>query len=297
MSAPNAGDVQTIAPGLRCILAPNPGPMTHWGTNTFILGEGRVAIVDPGPDDGAHLQALIKATSGETITHILVTHAHRDHSPLARALSAVTGAPVIGFGPADAGRSATMARLAKAGLAGGGEGVDTAFQPDITVNDGDQIVGDDWTVDVVHTPGHFAGHLAFSCADGVISGDHVMDWSSSLVSPPDGDIGAFMATSAKLRAMNAARLFPGHGSPIEDPAERLDWLTAHRLSRETAIRHVLDHTPQSITSITAKVYTDVPPAMLPAAARNVFAHLIDLVERNIASVTPELSPKALFAQS
>ena len=297
MSAPKPGEVQNVAPGLRCVLAPNPGPMTHWGTNTFILGEGHVALVDPGPEDMAHFQALTNATSGETITHILVTHAHADHSPLARALADATGAPVIGFGPPHVGRSATMTRLAAEGLAGGGEGVDNGFLPDIAVSDGDRIEGDDWAVDVLHTPGHFAGHLAFAFTEGVISGDHVMDWSSSLVSPPDGDLAAFMATCTKLRDLSAARLFSGHGRSIEDPSDRLDWLIEHRRSRETAIRDALGRKPQSISEITARVYTDIPPAMLPAAARNVFAHLIDLVDRNIATATPQLSPDALFTHS
>ena len=297
MSEPKPREVQNTAPGLRCVLAPNPGPMTHWGTNTYILGEGRVAIVDPGPEDTTHLQALMVATSGETITHILVTHAHADHSPLARKLADATGAPVIGFGPPHAGRNATMTRLATEGLAGGGEGVDREFHPDVTVGDGDRIEGDGWAVDVLHTPGHFAGHLAFAFAEGVISGDHVMDWSSSLVSPPDGDIAAFMATCTKLRDLKAARLFTGHGRSIEDPADRLNWLIEHRRARETAIRNTLSRKPQYISKITARVYTDIPSAMLPAAARNVFAHLIDLVDRNLATATPQLSPDAQFTQS
>ena len=292
---PEAGKVQNIATGLRCVLAPNPGPMTHWGTNTFILGEGDVAVIDPGPADAAHFQALINATHGERVTHILVTHAHRDHSPLASRLAEITGAPVIGFGPPHAGRSATMARLVESGLAGGGEGVDAGFAPDTTVSDGDRIEGAGWAVDVLHTPGHFAGHLAFDFGDGVISGDHVMDWSSSLVSPPDGDIAAFMATSERLRDLGASRLFPGHGSAIDAPSERLNWLIAHRRAREAAILNALGPRPVPIETITARVYTDTATGMLPAAARNVFAHLIDLVDRNLATATPQLSPDAQFS--
>lgn len=294
MSQPDVGKVQTVAPGLRCILAPNPGPMTHWGTNSYILGEGDVAVIDPGPSDPAHLDALLKATSGERVSHILVTHAHADHSPLSRELSRKTGAPVLGFGPAEAGRSETMTRLAKAGLAGGGEGVDHAFQPDKTLKDGDRISGTGWSVEVMHTPGHFAGHLAFACEHGVISGDHVMDWASSLVSPPDGDLAQFMATSRRLRDTNPSRLFTGHGHPIETPTERLSWLIEHRLARETAILDALGPKPQTLGAITAKVYTDIPDKMLPAAARNVFAHLIDLVERNEASAVPDLATDAHF---
>lgn len=294
MSQPEPGVVRTVAPGLRCVLAPNAGPMTHWGTNSFILGEGRVMIIDPGPRDMTHFEALMTATSGETVTHVLVTHAHADHSPLARAISDTTGAPIVGFGPPEAGRSETMARLAEDGLAGGGEGVDASFAPDLEVRDGDRIDGDGWTIDVLHTPGHFAGHLAFAFGSGVISGDHVMDWSSSLVSPPDGDLAAFMATSRRLRDMGADRLFPGHGHPIDTPSERLDWLIAHRVAREMAILDALSGKPQNIEAITARAYTDISPAMLPVAARNVFAHLIDLVDRNLAAAVPRLSMSAAF---
>ena len=296
MTQPDAGVVQTVAPGLRCILAPNPGPMTHWGTNTFVLGEGEVAVIDPGPADPAHLAALLNAVSGETVTHILVTHAHADHSPLARDLAQRTGAPVLGFGPPNAGRSENMTRLAEEGLSGGGEGVDHDFRPDQAIAGGDRVEGAGWSLEVLHTPGHFAGHLAFAFEHGVISGDHVMDWSSSLVSPPDGDIAAFMATSARLRDLGAARLFPGHGRPIEAPADRLNWLIEHRRAREAAIIDALTTAPQSVPAITARVYTDIPQAMLPAAARNVFAHLIDLVERNLATAAPSLSAKAHFAR-
>ncbi len=297
MTPPPPGHPQELAPGVRCILAPNPGPMTHWGTNTYILGEGNVAVIDPGPDLGAHLEALIQATSGETISHILVTHAHSDHSPLSRRLAERTGAPIYGFGPAPAGRSAVMQDLASSGLAGGGEGVDSAFAPDVTLAEGDMIKGAGWTLDVLHTPGHFAGHLAFATGDVVFSGDHVMDWASSLVSPPDGDLGAFMRTSERLQTLDSARFYAGHGAPIDAPAERLNWLIQHRRNRETAIRAALGAEPKSVSEITAHVYTDIPDAMLPAAARNVFAHLIDLVERNHAIALPALAFEARFTRS
>ena len=297
MTPPKAGQSETLAPGVRRILAPNPSPMTHWGTNTYILGEGNVAVIDPGPDLVPHLNAITRATSGEIISHILVTHAHADHSPLARILAQRTGAPVYGFGAPDAGRSAVMQGLAASGLAGGGEGVDGAFAPDVSVGEGDVIKGAGWVLNVLHTPGHFAGHLAFAMEDVVFTGDHVMDWASSLVSPPDGDLGAFMRTSDRLMAMNSTRFYAGHGAPIEAPGARLDWLIQHRRTRETAIRAALNATPQSISQITTTVYTDVAPAMLPAAARNVFAHLIDLVERNHALAHPALGLEARFTRA
>jgi len=294
MTIPEAGVVETVQDGLRRVLAPNPSPMTHWGTNSFVIGEGRVAIVDPGPDDALHYDALMRATAGETVTHILVTHAHGDHSPLARRLSEVTGAPVVGFGPPDAGRSATMVRLHAAGLTGGGEGVDRAFRPDTTVGEGDNVTGDGWAVTVLHTPGHFAGHIAFEFDDLILSGDHVMDWSSSLVSPPDGDISAFMDTSRRLRDHGAKRLLPAHGGAINDPADRLGWLIDHRNARGAGILAALGPKPQTLIAITQAVYTDIPENMIPAAARNVFAHLIDLVDRNIVTADPQLAATASF---
>lgn len=296
MTPPEPGIPIPLASGLRRILAPNPGPMTHWGTNTYVLGEGRVAVIDPGPENDAHLDAILRATAGETVTHILVTHAHADHSPLARSLARATGAPVLGFGPPEAGRSALMQRLAHAGVAGGGEGVDAGFMPDQPLAEGDHVEGDGWTLDVLHTPGHFAGHLAFAFGDAVFTGDHVMDWASSLVSPPDGDLGAFMRTSERLKTTGARRFHTGHGQSIEDPVDRLEWLMAHRRSRETAIRARLGPKPQTIQEITRAVYTDIPEAMLPAAARNVFAHLIDLIERKLAIATPNLSLNATFVR-
>lgn len=297
MNAPTVGEVQVVAPGLRMVLAPNPGPMTHWGTNTYLLGEGDVAVIDPGPSDPAHLDAILAATSGERISHILVTHAHADHSPLGREIARATGAPVYGFGPPEAGRSPVMARLAADGLAGGGEGVDRSFVPHRALGDGDRIDGSGWSLEVLHTPGHFAGHLAFRWDDTVLSGDHVMDWSSSLVSPPDGDIAAFMATSRRLRDLGAARFLPGHGGAIEDPEARLDWLISHRMAREAAIVERLSPHPQTIAVLTERIYTDIPSAMLPAAERNVFAHLIDLVARNLAVAEPVLSPAARYRRA
>ena len=295
MRSPEPGVSETLEPGLRRVLAPNPGPMTHWGTNTFIVGEGRIAIVDPGPENAAHFDALLQATRGETITHILVTHAHLDHSPLARRLSHASGATVLAFGPAESGRSDIMATLATQGLAGGGEGVDHAFSPDLVLGEGDVIVGDNWTVDVLHTPGHFAGHLGFRFGDAVLSGDHVMDWSSSLVSPPDGDLRAFMATSRRLRDAEHRVLHPSHGDAIGTPSDRLGWLIEHREARERQILNTLSATPQTARDIARRIYTDVPDAMLPAAERNVFAHLIDLHERNVIRATPMLSASAHYS--
>ncbi len=297
MGKPQAGHVRTVGDGIRCVLAPNPGMMTHWGTNSYIVGEGRVAVIDPGPEDESHLDAILRATAGEHVTHILITHAHADHSPLARTLAGSTGAAVLGFGPPEAGRNATMQGLAKAGLAGGGEGVDSLFRPDNQISDGDVVNGEDWQLEVIHSPGHFAGHLAFRMDDVVFSGDHVMEWSSSLVSPPDGNVRDFMQTSERLARLGARRFLSGHGPDILEPEERLSWLIKHRQARADAILDALNTSRQSVEKITRKVYTDTPAAMLPAASRNVFAHLIDLVERGWATAHPELGLSARFSRN
>ncbi len=290
--APEPGIAEEIEPGIRRILAPNPSPMTFQGTNTYLIGERDVVIVDPGPDHPAHLHAILEATRGARIGAILVTHAHLDHSPLARSLATQAGASVYAFGGALDGRRPVMDALAASGLAGGGEGLDMAFTPDERLGDRSELAF--WGVKAIHTPGHLPGHLCFALGDLVLTGDHVMGWASSLVSPPDGDLSAFMESCVRLRDIPARRYLPGHGDPVEDPAARLDWLIAHRGERERQITAVLDATPRSIGEIAAAVYTDTPPALLPAAERNVFAHLVDMVEKSRARCIGPLSSDAQF---
>ena len=284
-----------IEPGLRCVRAANPSPFTGAGTNTWIVGEGGVAVIDPGPRDPSHLSAILGAlTAGEWIAKIIVTHAHLDHSALAGDLARQTGAPVLGFGPPDAGRSATMARLAAEGLAGGGEGVDLTFLPEVPLADGDDVVGGGWRLEALHTPGHFAGHLCLAWGDRLFSGDLVMGWATSLVSPPDGDMAAYMASLQRLGRARWSRLYPGHGAPVEDPAARLAELIAHRQRREAVILDTLAQGPLTLAALTARVYADTPPALHPAAARNAFAHLIALCEQGQVIATPTLAESALF---
>jgi glyoxylase-like metal-dependent hydrolase (beta-lactamase superfamily II) len=280
---------------LRRVLAPNPSPMTAEGTNSWIVGQGRVAVVDPGPDLPAHLAAILGAlAAGETVTHIVVTHAHADHSALARRLAQATDAPVLGFGLPDAGRSAVMQGLAAAGLTGGGEGVDTGFVPDLRLAEGDAIVLGGGRIEVLHTPGHFAGHLSLAAGDVLLSGDQVMGWAPSLVSPPDGDMGAYMASLRRLAARRWRQMLPGHGAPVDDPAARLAALLAHRRAREAAILAAIRDAPRTLPAIVAAVYADTPPALHPAATRNALAHLIDLAGRGLVTATPALSPGATF---
>ncbi len=296
MTEPRPKTTEWLRPGLRRVLAPNPSAMTHWGTNSYILGEGRVAVIDPGPADRAHLEALLAALApGETVSHILVTHSHMDHSPLARPLAAATGAPVLAFGDSAAGQSAVMRDLARAGLAGGGEGVERDFAPDETLADGDLLAGEGWDISVLWTPGHMGNHLCFAWEDAVFTGDHVMGWASTMVSPPDGDLGDFMASTRRLAGLGAAVFYPGHGAPVEAPRARADWLIAHRLSREAEILRALENGPADVAALTGAIYTDLPPALLPAAARNVFAHLVELSRRGRVTARGRLGPEAVFA--
>lgn len=278
--------------GLIRVLAPNPSPMTQAGTNTFVLGHDDVAVIDPGPALPEHLAAITAAIAGRPVRAILVTHSHLDHSPGARPLADMTGAPVAGFGPFDAGRSPTMQRLA--GL-GGGEGVDRDFTPDTLLAPGDTVAGDGWALRAHHTPGHMANHLAFEWARAraVFTGDTVMGWASTMISPPDGDLGQFMASLDLLAGLDANVFHCGHGAPVSDPRARCAALRDHRLARETAILAALPHAPTLPALLTA-VYADTRPALRPAAARNLLAHLVQLVETGRVRATPDIGPDARF---
>lgn len=278
-----------IAPAIRRLVAPNPSPMTADGTNTYIVGTGTVIVIDPGPALHDHLAAILAALDpGERVVAIAVTHSHLDHSGLAPALRKATGAPVAAFGDSTAGRSPVMARLAASGE-GGGEGVDTGFHPDRILADGDLITAGDTILQAIHTPGHMANHLCFRIGDTVFSGDHAMGWSTSLVDPPDGDMRAYVRSLARLASLRPRRLLPGHGASVEDPAARLEWLAGHRHEREAQVREALHAGHSDALTIARQIYRDIPPGLLHAATRNVFAHLIDLAERK------EIAPDGPYA--
>lgn len=288
--------ITQLAPDITRVLAPNASPMTYTGTNTYLLGSDALAIIDPGPVIDDHKAAILKAAAGRPIEAIVVTHAHVDHSPLAGPLGADTGAPVYAFGNARAGRSAVMEQLARAGLAGGGEGVDTGFAPDRTLADGEVLTGTDWRLEALWTPGHFGNHLCLASGDRLFCGDLVMGWASSLVSPPDGDLTDFMASCRRLAERDWSIFHPGHGDPIDDPAGRLAWLITHREAREAQILEAMT-SPADLTTLTRAVYTDVDPALLPAAARNLFAHLVDLHGRGMVASDHALSEHAIFRKT
>ncbi|MEO0773042.1 MAG: MBL fold metallo-hydrolase [Pseudomonadota bacterium] len=295
---PECGRAEALGPGLRRILAPNPSPMTQRGTNTYLLGMRDIAVIDPGPDHEAHLSAILDALEpGQRITHIFVTHSHKDHSPLARPLSTATGAPIYAYGRSGAGRSAIMTRLSAAGLSDSGEGIDADFLPDHCLSDEEVIAGPDWSLTALWTPGHLGNHLCFAWGDVVFTGDLVMGWASSLVSPPDGDLTDFMASCRRLRARGASVFHAGHGAPITDPMGRLDWLIDHRLAREAAILEALSHGPATPRALTHGIYTETPAALLPAAERNILAHLIDLYMKNEVTPMGKLTETARFQKT
>jgi glyoxylase-like metal-dependent hydrolase (beta-lactamase superfamily II) len=293
---PPVGAAQQLETGLRRIVAPNPSPMTYRGTNTYVLGQTALAVIDPGPPDAAHLEAIMASVgAGQHISHIIVTHTHLDHSPLAAALRARTGAPVLAFGTAEAGRSAVMRQLSHAGTIGGGEGVDTQFAPDSTLRDGERITGADWHLDVIHTPGHIGNHISLGWGDACFTADHVMGWASSLVSPPDGDLTDFMKSCARLQSRAWRVFYPGHGAPVADPAARLAWLVAHRRAREAAIVEHLGRASATAPALARAIYTQTPDALLDAATRNVLAQLIDLTSRGHVSHDGDLRETAVFS--
>lgn len=271
------GRLEPVAPGVRRIVANNPGPFTFKGTGTYVVGEGEVAVIDPGPDLAEHVEALLAGLAGERITHILITHTHRDHSPAAKAVKAATGAPTYGFGPHAGGVR---------GEAGSEEGGDWDFLPDTVVQDGDSVAGTGWRFEAVHTPGHTSNHLCFALPDAGIlfSGDHVMGWSTSVIAPPDGDMAAYMASLDKLLGRPDRTYWPTHGPAITDPQRHVRAFIAHRREREAAILGCLKAGVDSVPAMVERLYVGLDPRLRGAAGRSVLAHLLDLVQRDIVAV-------------
>lgn len=283
------------APGrIRRLLAPNPSAMTGPGTNTFLLGEGEVTVIDPGPDDPRHLVAITGALApGERIVAILVTHPHLDHSALAPALARATGAPVWGFGPPGSGWNARQ-RAKAAADPSGGEGADTGFHPDIRLSGGERLAFAGATLDVIATPGHMAEHLAFGWGGVLFAGDLVMAWAPSLISPPDGDMGDYLASLTRVAAGPWRRLLPAHGEVIEAPGQRIAELIAHRRAREAQVLAALRAGPATLDQIAARVYVGIAPGLQAAARRSALAHLIDLEGRRLVVAEHDPDGTATF---
>jgi glyoxylase-like metal-dependent hydrolase (beta-lactamase superfamily II) len=265
------GRAQQVSPLVRRVIAKNPGPFTYTGTGAHIIGHGQVAVIDPGPEDEAHLEAILDATEGETISHILVTHAHLDHSPLARPLARKTGAVIWAGGAA--GHAFNGDERLEAGD-------DPAFRPDLIVADGRRFHGRGWTIEAVATPGHTASHFAFALEEEntLFPGDCVMGWSTSVVSPPDGDMGDYMRSLNKVRARRYGVLRPAHGPAVREVRPFLDAYIGHRLVREKQILDALDALgATNVRRLVAVIYADVDRRLHPAACHSVLAHLIQLV--------------------
>ena len=310
--SPGYGEAVQVSPLLQRVTAANPSPFTFFGTGTYILGRQRVAVIDPGPDDPGHVAALLQALDRRTVTHICVTHTHSDHSPASRALAAATGAPVLGFGPhpptdarrggaaaptsgsvpssasgvevaADTGNAAAMTKMGVATMSADEEPGDWEFAPDAALAHGDVVAGDGWTLECLHTPGHISNHLCFAVPEehGVLTGDHVMGWASTIIPPPDGDLGDYLRSLQLLvdRGDRDQVYWPTHGPPITTPVRYARALLAHRHHRTTQILGCLRDGPTTIPAMVASMYTTTPRILHRAAERSVLAHLIHLTEQ------------------
>jgi glyoxylase-like metal-dependent hydrolase (beta-lactamase superfamily II) len=268
--------VQEVAPGVRAIVADNPGPFTFKGTISYIVGRGQVAIIDPGPDDVVHVAALLDAVRDETVTHIFVTHTHRDHSPAAAKIKDATGAKVLAQGPHRPARPLHTGEIRRLDAS-----VDLDFRPDITLADGETVSGKDWTLQAVATPGHTANHMAYAFkeADLLFAGDHVMAWSTTIVAPPDGAMSDYMASLHKLAERSEPLYLSGHGAPVRDAPRYVQYLIRHRQAREASILHRLGKGVADIPTIVRAVYIGLDPRLAGAAALSVLAHLEELVAR------------------
>jgi glyoxylase-like metal-dependent hydrolase (beta-lactamase superfamily II) len=275
------GTVDRLSPRIRRVIAHNPSPFTFHGTGTYILGEGNVAVIDPGPDLPEHVEALRRTLEGETITHVLVTHCHLDHSPACRALREFTDAPTYAFGPHGAGRRGAAADAGEEVKVE--EGADLAFTPDHAVRHGEVLEGDGWSVECVHTPGHTSNHTCFQLREEktLFTGDHVMAWSTSVISPPDGDMHAYLDSLELLLERDDTRYWPTHGPSVEDPQGHVRAFIAHRREREQQILDSLKAGRRTIRTMVPRMYAELPEFMYPAAARSVLAAVLYLVERGV----------------
>ena len=289
---PAYGRAEAVSPLIRRVVAANPGPFTYTGTGTYIVGRAgsgaAVAVIEPGPPDDAHLAALLAAVGGQTVSHVLVTHTHRDHSPLARPFAAAVGAPVLAARP-----PAQVVHVSGAL----DEDDDEAFWPDVVLAGGEVLEGDGWTLEAMATPGHASNHMAFVLREenALFSGDHVMGWSTTVVAPPDGDMAAYMASLDAVIARGFSCLWPTHGAPITEPEPFLQAYRAHRLEREAQVLAELAKGPRRIADIVPTLYAAVDSRLWPAASLSVWAHLIALERAGRVEARPEPGLDAVWA--
>lgn len=285
------GEIETVSPMIRRVLSPNPSAFTFKGTGTYIIGHGNVAVIDPGPLLDDHVDALDRALAGETVTHILITHTHNDHSPAAQPLKERTGAPTYAYGPHGSGKFEQGIVVE--------EGGDLDFVPDIEVRDGDIINGDGWSVECVYTPGHTSNHICYQLREekSLFPGDHVMGWSTTIVSPPDGDMAQYMASVRKLIDRDDKIYWPTHGAPITEPRAFLEALIAHREEREQQVLDCVGRGISLIADMVPVMYADLDPRLIPAAGRSVFSHVIKLVEEGHIAPETELQVDARYKKA
>jgi len=274
------GQVQEVMPGVRRLLANNPSPFTFRGTVSYIVGRGQVALVDPGPLDEAHIAALLDAVRNETVTHIFVTHTHRDHSPAVPRIKAATGAVVLAEGPHRPARPLHVGEAPRLDASN-----DTEFRPDRALADGEIVRGSGWTIEAITTPGHTANHMAFALNEAglVFSGDHVMAWSTPVVAPPDGSMGDYMASLQKLALRPESIYLPGHGGAVSDARRFVRAYILHRQAREAAILRQLSKGEADIPAIVRAIYVGLDPRLIKAAGFSVLAHLEDLASRGLVA--------------
>jgi glyoxylase-like metal-dependent hydrolase (beta-lactamase superfamily II) len=269
-----AGHLETVAPGLRRLIAPNPSAFTFTGTCSYLVGDDEIAIIDPGPDDDAHLAALLAAVGEARVAYIVVTHTHRDHSSLVGKLAAATGAPVVGAAP----------HLPRPGAPQGLDAAhDLTYAPSRVLAEGESVTFGTHRLTALATPGHAGNHLAFVWNDALFSGDHVMAWSTSVVAPPDGSMGDYMASLEKLRDRPETIYWPGHGGPVTEPQRYVRGLISHRRQRESSILARLAEGPTTIAAIVERNYAGLQPRLKGAAALSTLAHLEDLLARGLAT--------------
>ena len=277
---PRHGEAVPVAPGVRRVTAPNAGPFTLHGTNTFLIGDAELAVLDPGPDDPTHIAALLQAIGGAKVAHILVSHTHRDHSPGARPLQARVKAPIFAAGPHRPARPVQSGEQTRLDAA-----ADPEFTPDERLADGAILEGRGYHLEAIATPGHAANHLAFALLgeDLLFSGDHVMGWATTVVAPPDGSMSDYMASLDRLLARPETFYLPAHGGEIRDAHEHVRALRTHRRMRERAILDRLAQGDRTIPEIVARVYAGLDPRLTAAAALSTYAHLEDLVAREVVA--------------
>lgn len=270
-----AGQLDQVTPLVRRIVAPNPSPFTFTGTCSYIIGRGEVAILDPGPELAEHVDALLQAVSGETVSHVVVTHTHRDHSPAAAAIKAATGATIVGAGPHRPARPLHIGELNPLDAS-----ADVDYRPDQEMADGDSLSGRGWTLTAVATPGHTANHLAFALRedDVLFSGDHVMAWATSIVAPPDGAMGDYIRSLELLGTRPEPTYLPGHGGPVRDAQSFVRDYLDHRIAREVAILRGLERTAETVPDLVRRIYIGLDSRLVGAASLTVLAHLEHLVE-------------------